>query len=398
MRDDPYSLNPYNNESFQTNNNVYVSWNRFFNAIRRIREKHITPGDTTKTILLDKHCWLLFFYGYRSNNDKRLGYDIIQEINNQQIDEKTFTQNVKTLFTIFDFDLKSFYEVWEYQHNIERLLYQIVREDFFIGNRFSKKKKKQWKSKYQLICYPTKYDNIKMPQIHRVLDGLVFPVLVSKNNHNYQVQRLNTTNFGDGDFITCNNEIIDCIRINNFWQTRNHLKQRLSFSFLVDTSFDEAPMIICNNMTDIQTAWKMLNANVEDGILIRSLGENLYENYWLILNKDSAFVAMYTHSGYSMSKYGTNKRGFVTLEGKHIGTLGYTYTALKKMRWLDSFDIERFQKIVFQTDDFIVDDKIIQENNKYDMKPEFDFGLFDMDELMKMNDDFDWDKDIDLGE
>lgn len=157
-------------------------------------------------------------------------------------------------------------------------------------------------------------------------------------------------------------------------------------------------MIICNNMTDIQTAWKMLNANVEDGILIRSLGENLYENYWLILNKDSAFVAMYTHSGYSMSKYGTNKRGFVTLEGKHIGTLGYTYTALKKMRWLDSFDIERFQKIVFQTDDFIVDDKIIQENNKYDMKPEFDFGLFDMDELMKMNDDFDWDKDIDLGE
>lgn len=398
MRDDPYSLNPYNNESFQTNNNVYVSWNRFFNAIRRIREKHITPGDTTKTILLDKHCWLLFFYGYRSNNDKRLGYDIIQEINNQQIDEKTFTQNVKALFTIFDFDLKSFYEVWEYQHNIERLLYQIVREDFFIGNRFSKKKKKQWKSKYQLICYPTKYDNIKMPQIHRVLDGLVFPVLVSKNNHNYQVQRLNTTNFGDGDFITCNNEIIDCIRINNFWQTRNHLKQRLSFSFLVDTSFDEAPMIICNNMTDIQTAWKMLNANVEDGILIRSLGENLYENYWLILNKDSAFVAMYTHSGYSMSKYGTNKRGFVTLEGKHIGTLGYTYTALKKMRWLDSFDIERFQKIVFQTDDFIVDDKIIQENNKYDMKPEFDFGLFDMDELMKMNDDFDWDKDIDLGE
>lgn len=398
MRDDPYSLNPYNNESFQTNNNVYVSWNRFFNAIRRIREKHITPGDTTKTILLDKHCWLLFFYGYRSNNDKRLGYDIIQEINNQQIDEKTFTQNVKTLFTIFDFDLKSFYEVWEYQHNIERLLYQIVREDFFIGNRFSKKKKKQWKSKYQLICYPTKYDNIKMPQIHRVLDGLVFPVLVSKNNHNYQVQRLNTTNFGDGDFITCNNEIIDCIRINNFWQTRNHLKQRLSFSFLVDTSFDEAPMIICNNMTDIQTAWKMLNANVEDGILIRSLGENLYENYWLMLNKDSAFVAMYTHSGYSMSKYGTNKRGFVTLEGKHIGTLGYTYTALKKMRWLDSFDIERFQKIVFQTDDFIVDDKIIQENNKYDMKPEFDFGLFDMDELMKMNDDFDWDKDIDLGE
>lgn len=230
MRDDPYSLNPYNNESFQTNNNVYVSWNRFFNAIRRIREKHITPGDTTKTILLDKHCWLLFFYGYRSNNDKRLGYDIIQEINNQQIDEKTFTQNVKTLFTIFDFDLKSFYEVWEYQHNIERLLYQIVREDFFIGNRFSKKEK-QWKSKYQLICYPTKYDNIKMPQIHRVLDGLVFPVLVSKNNHNYQVQRLNTTNFGDGDFITCNNEIIDCIRINNFWQTRNHLKQRLSFSF-----------------------------------------------------------------------------------------------------------------------------------------------------------------------
>ena len=29
------------------------------------------------------------------------------------------------------------------------------------------------------------------------------------------------------------------------------------------------------------------------------------------------------------------------------------------------------------------------------MRPEFDFGVFNEEELMKMNDDFDWDNDID---
>ena len=390
MKDDPYSLNPYNNESFQINNNIYVSWRRFIKTIDRINTKKNIPGDTSKNVLLDKYCWLLLFYGYRDKTDKRLGYDIIQENHYNNVDDKTFSHNIKTLFTFFDFNLKSFYEVWNYQHNIKRLLYQIIREEFFIGNRFSNEINTKWKSKHQLVCSPTKYDTIPLPKRHRVLDGLVFPVIVSKNNKKYKVQRLGITNFGDGDFITCNGEIIDCIRINDFWQTRNHLKQRLSFSFLADITYDEAPMIICNNMKDIKTAWRLLKANPNDGVLIRSLGENLYENYWLILNKNSAFVAMYTHTGYSMARRGTNKRGFVTLEGKHVGSLDYTYTALKKMNWLDDFDIQRFQNIVFQTENYHIGEEILKENNRYDMTPEFDFNIFDVDELMKMNDDFSW--------
>ena len=149
-------------------------------------------------------------------------------------------------------------------------------------------------------------------------------------------------------------------------------------------------MIICNNMTDIADAWRLLKANEDDGVLIRSLGENLYENYWLLLNKNSTFVAAYTRNGYSLSIRSANKRGFVSLEGKHVGNLGYTHTALKKMRWLDEFDINRFRKIVFQTEDYHIRESILNENNRQNMQPEFDFGMFDIDELIKLNDDYDY--------
>ena len=149
-------------------------------------------------------------------------------------------------------------------------------------------------------------------------------------------------------------------------------------------------MIVCNNMRDIEEAWRLLDANANDGVLVRSLGENLYENYWLLLNKNSAFVATYTKTGYSFAKQARNKRGFVTLEGRHVGNLGYTYTALKNMKWLDDFDIERYSRIVFQEENHQIDDDILERNNRVDMRPEFDFGLFDLKELEKLNDDYEY--------
>lgn len=384
MKDDPYILNASKNNQVNQKKNYHSPWNKFFNAIKRIEEnKDMIPSEQTKAILLDVNCWAAMFYGYeykQNKSDKRLGYMVLQDIDNT-VNEALFKHNVKRLFTVFYFDLKSFYEVWTYQQNIQRLLNQVVQEQFFLGNRFARKKKRPWRPRYELICYPSQHDLLKIPTLHRVLDGLLFPVIVSKNHSNYNIERLEITNFGEGDFITCNGQVIDCIRVNDFWQTRNHLKQRLSFSYLVETDYDEAPMIVCNNMKDIKDAWVLLKANCKDGVLVRSLGENLYENYWLILNKDSAFIAMYTKNGFSMNKGGRNKRGFVTLEGRHIGTLGYTHTALKQMNWLDKFDIERFYEIVFQNNKITINDNILAENNRYDMTPEFDYNLFNLEEL-----------------
>lgn len=400
MRNDPYILNRYNNE-FQGDKDIedyHCGWSKFLSLVRRISDgSGMMPGEKRVRYLFDINCWLLLFHGYRKERDTRIGHVIIDSLdeNVEEVDEETFKYNVKTLYTAFHFDLKSFYEVWEYQHNIKRLLRQIVRKEFLIGNRFAPAVKRRYKPRYQLICHPTEYDDLPVPKTHRILDGLIFPVIITKNNGNYKTERLELTNFGEGDFITCNGEVIDCIRINDFWQTRNHLKQRLAFSFLVETDYDEAPMIICNNMTDIAEAWKLIGANQDDGILVRSLGENLYQNYWLLLNKDSAFVAAYTKTGYSLDKRVVNKRGFVTLEGRHIGTMEYTDTALKQMRWLDQYDLARFKKIVFQDEDYHIGGDILKENNKKDMRPEFDFGVFNEEELMKMNDDFDWDNDID---
>lgn len=389
MNDDPYILNSCKNDQIKPKQDYHAGWNKFFRAIKRVEDKRTTPSAQTKAILLDVNCWLLLFYGYeyyQKQSDSRIGYVILNDDINKEVNSNLFQTNVKRLFSIFYFDLKSFYEVWEYQHNIERLLYQVVQERFFLGNRFSDKPR-YWKPQYELICTPSQYSLLPIPKLNIVLDGLLFPVIVSRNDGNYQVERLDITNFGTGDFITCNGKVIDCIRINDFWQTRSHLKQRLAFSFLVRSDYDESPMIVCNNMKDIENAWKLLRADSQNGILIRSLGEDLYQNYWMLLNKDSAFVAMYTKTGFSMGRNGHNKRGFVTLEGKHIGSLGYTHTALKKIMWLDDFDIQRFRQIVFQTPDMTIDNHILQENNKQDMNPEFDFGLFRLDNFDNLYED-----------
>lgn len=382
MRDDPYVLNTLTNNDLNSVNRPDSKWSKFLAVIKHIgRDKTYMPGKASKTLLLDLNCWLLLFNGYIENDDKRLGINIIENenIDVMDVNEELFSKNVKHLYTIFHFNLRSFYEVWTYQRNIVRLLHQVVRDDFFVGNRFVKRQKRKWKPQYELVCFPTRYENIPLPKQHRVLDGLLFPVIVSLNKGEYRIERLEVTNFGEGDFITCGGEIIDCIRVNDFWQTRNHLKQRLAFSFLVQTDYDEAPMIVCNNMRDIEDAWRLLRANKSDGVLVRSLGENLYENYWLILNKDSAFVGAYTQKGYSLSKNARNKRGFVTLEGRHVGSLGYSYTALKNMAWLDAFDIERFSRIVFQEKNYQISEDVLKENNRYDMRPEFEW-----------NDDYDY--------
>lgn len=393
MRDDPYVLNVMAKNDLNVADRPSAKWTKFLSTINRIkRDKEYMPGKAVKNVLLDMDCWLLLFHGYIENKDKRLGINIIEDenIDVMSVNKDLFPHNVKLLYTVFHFDLKSFYEVWTYQGNIVRLLHQIVRDDFFIGNRFVRRMRRKWRPQYELVCSPTRYENIPLPKRHRVLDGLLFPVVVSLNKGAYRIERLEVTNFGEGDFITCGGEIIDCVRVNDFWQTRNHLKQRLAFTFLVRTDYDEAPMIVCNNMRDIEDAWRLLGADKDSGVLVRSLGENLYENYWLVLNKDSAFVGNYTRSGYSLSRRSQNKRGFVTLEGRHVGTLGYTYTALKSMDWLDEFDVQRFSRIVFQEDDYRIGQDVLDENNRHDMRPEFDFGLFDLEELDRLSDDFDY--------
>ena len=71
----------------------------------------------------------------------------------------------------------------------------------------------------------------------------------------------------------------------------------------------------------------------------------MYQNYWLILNKDSAFIPKRINSLPFLT--GKNDNEFVTLEGKKIGNLGYNNLVLHKINWLDDFDIRRFYDIVF---------------------------------------------------
>lgn len=382
MRDDSLILNSKKNKRIEQDQSFHALWPDFLEQIRSIEFDKTNPGKVGRIKLLDINSWLLLFYGYKYNNNK-LSYNIVKDLGEAvlEVKESNFKNNVKLLFTVFHFDLKSFYEVWQYQRNILRLLHQIIRPQFFLGNRFSPKR--SWKPKYECICTPSRYEELKIPERHRILDGLVFPVMVTKNG-SYKTEKLNLTNFGDGDFITCDGQVIDCIRVNDFWQTRNHLKQRMAFSFLVIDDYDEAPMVICNNFKDMEKAWKLLDAEPETGILIRGMGENLYENYWLVLNKDSAFIAQYKRVGYTLSQYGNNKRGFVTLDGRHVGNLGYTETAMKKMRWLDDFDIERFQKVVYG------EESIPQKRYDGDLTPDFDYGVMNLRDLNKENNDYSW--------
>lgn len=351
MRDDPYILNSKSKEKQRKfTGRTDIRYKQFISQLKRMKNnRDMMPSRTGRNNLLDLNCWQLLFHGYPHIHDKRLAFQIVEELGDtiNTVDEEKFNENTRQLYTIYNFDIKSFQQVWEYQHNIKRLLHQIIQPQYFIGNKFAPKHKRIWKPHHKCTCTPTRHDTIPLPKLHTTLDGLIFPVIITKNHNNYKIQHLQTTNFGDAHYITDNNQIIDCIRINNFWQTQNHLKQRLAFTFLAQTDYDEAPMIICNNMKDIQTGWKMLNANPDQGILIRSLGDNLYKNYWLILNRKSTFVCGYIKYGYSMRAQNV-KKGFMTLDGQRLGNMGYKDDVLQKMMWLDDFDIDRFKKVVWQ--------------------------------------------------
>ncbi|MBQ2174366.1 MAG: hypothetical protein II453_04590, partial [Alphaproteobacteria bacterium] len=171
MRDDPYVLNTLTNNDLNSVDRPDAKWSKFLAATKHISDdKEYMPGKATKNMLLDLNCWLLLFHGYMGHDDKRLGICIVEEENIQvsDVSKELFAKNVKLLYTIFHFNLRSFYEVWSYQHDIVRLLHQVVRDDFFIGNRFVKRQKRKWKPQYELICFPTRYDDIPLPKRHRV--------------------------------------------------------------------------------------------------------------------------------------------------------------------------------------------------------------------------------------
>ena len=85
-------------------------------------------------------------------------------------------------------------------------------------------------------------------------------------------------NFGEGTFVVDNqNNVVDCLRINDFWLLDQPLDTRLKFMWRCK-DYETKPWFRCWNMKEVYRAAKDLGVSKTSGVLIRSLGENYYKN------------------------------------------------------------------------------------------------------------------------
>lgn len=353
VREDPFilhknSVDKQMNSVHHLNSKAEVFYNRINHFMEKFdTDRKVYPHTTDRSVFLDVYGWILLFHGYDllpKDGDKFCKDIFNEEMENLHIVEKDkFNYFVKILYVMFDFELESFYDVYMYQGDIISILKQVVQGSFFLGNRFNRERKILFKSKYMLDIFPNKYDKLPLPMLNQMCDGLKFPINICKNTNEINMQRLDVDLFGDGDFVCMGDEVIDCIRINDYWLIDKPLKQRLKFTY--GPSNEEAAMLTCYSLSDVKKYSPLLNFNPDDGLLIRSLGDNFYRNYWFVLNSHSYFLShIDSHDNPTLSK--TKRASFFTLEGRPLGAMGYDREDAGKLVWLDEEDVEKFIDIL----------------------------------------------------
>ena len=88
----------------------------------------------------------------------------------------------------------------------------------------------------------------------------------------------------------------------------------------------------------------MLNANPDDGLLLRSCAENFYKNYWFRWYEGSQIYYKRTQKG----KLSTNNKGtpgWYKLTGEDGTVDDFEHRKYDRI-FLDSWDVKEFQKIL----------------------------------------------------
>ena len=325
-------------------------------------------GQDSKAVM-DEAGWLLYFYNYqppigqRSKTCKEILWTLTED--QKQIDQEHFWEKVQTFYTIFNFDLRSFEQVWEYEHKIENIIPQTVWPHTKIRNRFKNAKKSK------MVKISPLETSLKIPKITQECKYLVFPVIITRYIEDYHLEKRDLDGFGEGIFIVDGeSNLIDCMKINDFWLLDEQLSLRRKHLYRAKDS-SRAMEFVCWNFDDLEKAIPLLYDDVEalnveletndlfnifdfvynenpPDLLIREMGRDLYNPNWFRWNKDSYYLFSVdkNNSPRLSPKRGSKKAKFFDLYGEKVEKLDNEAQKRGLEAVLDKRDIKNFKRIL----------------------------------------------------
>lgn len=363
MPQDPYLLNSKGPKYYPKDANNYT-FSEFRRGIKRCMGKQDSKA------ILDEAGWLLYFYDYippKNQRKKLTCKEILWGLteDQRQIDPDKFWDKVTTLYTLFNFDLRSFEQVWEYQHSIEDIIPQAVQNHTRLRHRFNNPKK----SKMVKIC-PNE-DKLKLPSITQECKYLVFPVVVCKYVGDYHLEKRELDGFGEGVFVSDGNgELVDCYRVNDFWLLDEQLSLRRKYLYRAKDS-SQVQELVCWNFTELENAIKVLYDDYEElevdfelnelfnvfnevdndsppDLLVREMGRDLYNPNWFRWNKDSYYLFSVdkNNSPRLKQKRASQKAKYFDLYGKKVEKLDNKAKQKGFEAVMDKRDVKNFKKIL----------------------------------------------------
>ena len=259
----------------------------------------------------------------------------------------TFKEILDFLYTGFLFDYEKAMNVYQNQYDAFDIFNQILNGDGFIFNRAKptlKKTQQALKTAFESIITLNENKTIRPPHVWRLCDGMIAPFIVQKYYPDMKIEKADCHGFGEGIFITSNNEIIDCLKINDTWFTDLPLESRLQFAFKC-TDFDVAQYGKAWSWRSILDVGKMLDANSTNGLLVRGARENFFKNRWFNWSKTSLVYCKKVNGELVAKAPGRASPTFYTLEGDE-GLINLLEERRYERIYLDEWDIREFKKIL----------------------------------------------------
>lgn len=221
------------NKFMQEEESVHRFWERTYG-----KRNTLAPS-------LDVDGWKLWFCDYLFVRWDETPCKDIPFKESKVVQGQDFVDKVMELNKFFMFNPTDFIKVYEYQHDLEAILRQCIQKQFRRNKtgRFCK-------------IVPDREVVIPTPKISLMCRSLSFPLVVTEAGEDIKVERVDVDAFGDGDFVTIDGEIIDCVRINDFWLTDEPFSLRKKF--LGRAKKESKEYYICWNFKHMREAVMMI--------------------------------------------------------------------------------------------------------------------------------------------
>lgn len=259
----------------------------------------------------------------------------------------SFIEILNFLYRGFWFNYDKAIEVYDNQHDAFHIFNQIINGNGFIFNRVRpdlKKARLSMKNATESSVELDENSHIELPHIWRLCDGMPAPFIVTKHYREMSVEKCECHGYGEGLFVLANNEIIDCLKINDTWFVDLPLEDRLKFAYDC-TDHDVAQYGKAWSWRSILDVGKMLKANSTNGLLIRGCRDSFLKTRWFNWSKTSLIYCFKNNGELVANMRGRKEPTFYTLEGDE-GIINPIEERKTERVFLDNFDIKEFQKIL----------------------------------------------------